>query len=206
MVSDLTVMSEGPGGRDIFFGLVEMAFPKLYPAERVPVSDQRWNQRQIFLRKAIEREIAQRRSRRRYGGLGILLGAIQMRLFQRELVGNVVPDKRCGVQFDGMIEGGEGLVVLAEIQVGIAEADLQFGAVGRERSRFLQFGRGQIVLVPLGIHGSEVGVGKFVQGIIFQLLAEGLHGVVILALLPIDAAEIVVGKLIVGIDFDLLLK
>ena len=76
--------------------------------------------------EAVERNVAQGRSRGRDGGLGVLLGAIEMRIFQRELVSDVVPNQWRGGEFDGVIESGESFVVLTKIQVGIAETDLQF--------------------------------------------------------------------------------
>jgi hypothetical protein len=75
-----------------------------------------------------------------------------MRLLQRKLVGDVVPDQRRGREFDRVVEGGEGFVVLAEVQIGIAQAHLQFRIVGRERCGFFQLRRSQVVFVPLGIH------------------------------------------------------
>ena len=96
MVADLGVVAEFPRRRDVFFGLAQVAFREVYPAQRVPVSDQRRDQRQVFLREAVERDVAQRGRRGRDRGLGILLGAVKMRIFQRKLVGDVVPGT-CGV-------------------------------------------------------------------------------------------------------------
>ena len=41
MVADFAVVTEFPGGGDIFLGLVEIAFREMDPAQRVPVGDQR---------------------------------------------------------------------------------------------------------------------------------------------------------------------
>ena len=105
-----------------------------------------------------------------------------------------------------MIEGGQRLVVLAEIEIGIAETDLQFGVVGRERAAFSSSGTARSYLCHSAYICAQVGVGELVERIVLQLLVEGFDRVVVLALVPIDAAEIVVGKLVVGIDFDLLLE
>ena len=44
-----------------------------------------------------------------------MLGAIEVGLLQRKLVGDVVPHQRRGSEFDGVIKGGERFVVLPEI-------------------------------------------------------------------------------------------
>src|SRR5207253_8106409 len=105
---------------------------ELHPAQRIPVSDQRGDEGQVFLRETVERNVAQCCGCRGNGGLGVLLGAVEMRSLERELVGDVVPDQRSGVKLDGVIEGGQRLIVLSQVQVGVAQADLQFGAVGSQ--------------------------------------------------------------------------
>ena len=156
--------------------------------------------------EAVERQVAQRGGRGRDGGLRILLRAIQMRFLQRQLVGDVVPHQRRGGELDRVIKGGEGFVVLAEVEVSVAQADLQFGIVRSERRGFLQLGGSQVVLVPLGIHGAKAGVSELVERVDFDLLVEGGDGIVVFAFLPVGAAERVVGVFVVRIDFDLLLE
>src|ERR1700722_4634443 len=60
--------------------------------------------------------------------------------------------------------------------------------------------------MPLCIHLPQIGVSKFVQRIVIELLIEGLDSIVVTALVPIDSAQVVVGVVVVGIDFDLFLK
>jgi hypothetical protein len=115
MVADFAVVAESPGRAHVLLSFIEIAFGKVNPAERVPISDQRRDQRNILLGEPVEAEIAQRRSGRRDGGLGVLLGFIQMRAFERELVRNVVPDERRGGEFNGVVKGRESFVVLPEI-------------------------------------------------------------------------------------------
>jgi len=81
MVADFTVAAESPGGGDVFFGFVQVAFAEINPAERVPISDERWDQRELLRGETIERQIAERGGGSRDGGLGVLLGAVEMRLF-----------------------------------------------------------------------------------------------------------------------------
>ena len=83
MVPDFAVMSERPGGGHVFLSLVEMTLIDMNPAQRVPVGDQRGDQRQIIFRQAIQRNVAQRGRGRRYSRFGVLLRAIQMRLLER---------------------------------------------------------------------------------------------------------------------------
>ena len=42
MVADFAVVAESPGGGDVFFGFVQIAFAEIDPAQRVPVGDERW--------------------------------------------------------------------------------------------------------------------------------------------------------------------
>src|ERR1700677_1765146 len=129
-----------------------------------------------------------------------------MCLLQRKLVGDVVPHQRRGGKLDRVVESGEGFIVLPEIEIGVAQADLQFGIVGCKRCGFFQLRHGQIVLVPLGIHGAQIGVGKLVERIDLELFVEGGGCVVVFAILPVGAAQIVVGEFVVGIYFRLLLQ
>src|SRR5208282_3020895 len=105
-----------------------------------------------------------------------------------------------------MVKGRQSFIILAKVQVSIAEADLQLWIIRRQGCGFLQFGGGFGILVPLGIHCAQVGMGEFVERIDLQLLVECGYRIVVLALLPVDAAQIVVGVLVVGIDFDLLVE
>jgi hypothetical protein len=41
-------------------------------------------------------------------------------------------------------------------QIGVAEADLQFGTVWRERCGLFQFRSGLVVFVPLGVHRAQI--------------------------------------------------
>src|SRR4030081_2135929 len=104
MIAHLTVMAQSPGSRNIFLSLVEIALGKMDPTQRVPIGNQRRHEREVLLRKAVERQIAQRRSRGRDGGLGVLLCAVQMLLLQRELVSNIVPHQWRGGDFYRMVE------------------------------------------------------------------------------------------------------
>src|SRR5215469_1648877 len=111
MVSYFAVVPKRPGCIDIFFSLLEFALGELNPAERIPVGDQRWDQREITLGQAIERHIAQRGSGSGYRRLGVLLSTIEMRIFQRELVSNVVPNQRYRGQLHRMVKGCQRLVI-----------------------------------------------------------------------------------------------
>jgi hypothetical protein len=59
--------------------------------------------------------------------------------------------------------------------------------------------RGQVVLMPLGIHGAKAGMSELVEGINFDLLVERGDGIVVLALLPVGASQGVVGVFVVGL-------
>src|SRR6202022_1229419 len=65
MIAHLAVMAQSPGSRNIFLSLVEIALGKMDPTQRVPIRNQRSHERQVLLRKAVERQIAKRRSRGR---------------------------------------------------------------------------------------------------------------------------------------------
>ena len=41
MIAHLGVVTKFPRGSDVFFRFVEIAFREMYPAQRVPVGDQR---------------------------------------------------------------------------------------------------------------------------------------------------------------------
>ena len=129
-----------------------------------------------------------------------------MRFLQRQLVGDVVPDQRRGIEFNRMIECRKRFVLLPEIQIGITKADLQLAAVGSQGSSFFQLGNGEVILVPLGVHRAQVGMRKLVERIVLELLVEGFRCLVVLAVLPVRAAEIVVCEFVVRIDFDLFLE
>src|ERR1700686_918539 len=124
MITDFAVVPECPGCGDVFLRFVQMAFSELHPAQRVPVSDERGDERQVFLRETVEGNVAQGGSCRGNGRLGVLLGAVEMRSLERELVGDVVPDQRRGVELDGVIKSSERFFVLPEIQISIPETDL----------------------------------------------------------------------------------
>src|SRR5579864_2206604 len=124
MIANLTVMSESPSGGDVFFRGSQIAFGEMHPSQGIPVSDERGDERQFLLCEAIERDIAESGGRGRNCRLGVLLRFIQVRLLQRKLVGDVIPYERRSRKLDGMVEGGQRFVVLAKIQVGVAQADL----------------------------------------------------------------------------------
>ena len=129
-----------------------------------------------------------------------------MHLPQRKLVRDVIPNQRCGREFHCVVECGQCLIVLPKVQVGIAQAHLQFGTLGRQRCGLFELRGSLIVLMPLGIHNAKIGVGILIERIDLELLVECRGRVVVLAILPVSAAQIVVGKLVVGIDFNLLLE
>ena len=60
--------------------------------------------------------------------------------------------------------------------------------------------------MPLCVHRAEVGVCKFVEWIVLQLLVECFDRVVVLPVVPVGAAEVVVGELVVRVDLDLFLE
>src|SRR4029077_9114683 len=107
---------------------------------------------------------------------------------------------------DRAIKRREPLVSLTKVQVRIAEAHLKTGMVGSKRGSLFQFGGGEVVLVPLGIHGAEVGVRELVERVVLELLVEGGHRVVVLEILPIGSPEIVIGELVVRIYIQRLLE
>src|ERR1700692_4979565 len=61
MIADFAVLPKSPGGCDIFFSLVEIALAEINPAQRVPVGNERRNQRQLLLRKTSKSQSAWRR-------------------------------------------------------------------------------------------------------------------------------------------------
>ena len=50
MVADFAMLAQSPGGGDIFFGLVEVAFVEINPPQRVPIGDERGHEGQFLLR------------------------------------------------------------------------------------------------------------------------------------------------------------
>ena len=61
-----------------------------------------------------------------------------------------------------MVESGQRFVVLAEIQIGIAQAHLQFRIIRREGCGFLQLRRSFGVFVPLGVHCAQASMSELV--------------------------------------------
>ncbi len=108
--------------------------------------------------------------------------------------------------FDRAVERRECFLVLPQIQVGIAQAHLQSGIIRRERRRLLQFGRGFIVFVPLGIHRAQVAVRKLIERIDLQLLVKRGGSVVVFTLLPVSPPQVIERKLVVRIHVQGLLE
>ena len=159
------------------------------------------------MREAIERDVAQSGRGGRNSGLGILLRAVQVRLFQGQLVGDVVPDQRRGAEFDGVIEGRESLGRPArDSSTRRPRLTCRSGRSGLSEAAFSSSGAARSYLCHSAYIWPRFACANLSRGLFSNCLLNAFDRLVVLALLPVDSAEIVVGELVVRIDFNLLLE
>ena len=130
----------------------------------------------------------------------------ELRALRRQLVGDVVPHPGGRADLDRAIEGRDRLGVLPEVQIGLAEQDVQGRILGRQRDRLLQLRNGGVVFLPVDIQASEGRVREGVERVDLELLAELGFRVRVPALLQIHEPQVVIGILVERIELDLLLE
>ncbi len=134
-------------------------------------------------------------------------GAIEFDIRAGQVVGNVVPDDgRRVAQIDAFLKRFERSFFLAVVQQRAAEADLEFGAFGREHGGFVEFGDRFGIFVLFEKKGAEGRMGDGIERIDVELLAERGFGFGKFLLLLEREAEVIVGVLVGGTYFQLTVK
>ena len=87
------------------------------------------------------------------------------------------------VEADGLVEVGNGLVVLAHVAIGNAPATVRFGAFRVEPDGFVGVGNALVVLVLVDISAAPLAIGRGVFRVQADGLGKGRDGGVILLLL-----------------------
>ena len=162
------------------------------PAERVPIHGKGSHDAQRRGVGASEVEVAGRCGHRCDSGLRVLLRAVEHRCVQRQLVGDVIPRRRCGRQRDGAIEGRRGLVHLLEVHVGLAGLDAQPRVLRIERDPLFELLCGAVVPRHLQVERTEIAGVYLSSGIDLDLLEERGFRFFVVAITDVGAAEIVV--------------
>ena len=95
VVAYFAAVIEHPGSANITFGRLNLSACEQHPPERIPVGRQAAHLRQLPARSGFRaKHIPERHRGGGHGGLRVLLGAIEVQMFIRKLVGDVIPD--CG--------------------------------------------------------------------------------------------------------------
>src|SRR2546426_12624137 len=157
---------------DVFLRGFQVALLEVDPAEGVPVCGEAGYMSQVLRAKAFQRGVAQLGGGFSHGGFRVLLGAFQVHILERQLIGHVVPHRRRWRQLDGLVKLLESLVPLSQIQVGVADPDVQEGIIRRDGDGLLEFTNRLHVVVPLPIQRAEVGMRPPVQRLDLNLLAK----------------------------------
>ena len=188
---------------DVFLRGFQVALLEVDPAEGVPVCGETGYMSQVLRAKAFQRGVAQLGGGFSHGGFRVLLGAFQVHILERQLIGHVVPHRRRWRQLDGLVKLLESLVPLSQIQVGVADPDVQEGIIRRDGDGLLEFTNRLHVVVPLPIQRAEVGMRPPVQRLDLNLLAKRFDGFLMLLLLPESLSQVVVGVFVVRIHLNL---
>ncbi len=116
MVADFAVLIEQPGGANVAFGLIEIAFAKIDPAESVPVDADARDLIEIVEREARKLDVAEIRGGGGDGGFGVLRGFIEFEIVLGESVGDVVPDDGRLREFHAFFECFQRFIFFAGVE------------------------------------------------------------------------------------------
>src|SRR3989449_11359315 len=89
---------------DVFLRGFQVALLEVDPAEGVPVCGEAGYMSQVLRAKAFQRGVAQLGGGFSHGGFRVLLGAFQVHILERQLIGHVVPHRRRWRQLDGLVK------------------------------------------------------------------------------------------------------
>ena len=176
MIADFAVLIQQPGGANVAFGLVEIAFAKIHPAESVPVDADARDLIEIVEREVREIDVAQIGGSGGDGGFGILRGLVELEIVLGESVGHVVPHHGRLRQLHSFFECFQRFIFFTGVEEGLAEADFQFGVVRSENRGFIELRDGFAVFVLFEKKRAERGVRNGIERIHFDLFSESVGG------------------------------